>query len=69
MAQYKASVPEDGSLKSGIASFFEAFYAISDTADAHEKYADHFTSDATLIMAAKETSGRQGMSSHFEFLR
>lgn len=69
MAQYKASVPEDGSLKSGIASFFEAFYAISDTADAHEQYADHFTSDATLIMAAKETSGRQGTLSVIDFSR
>jgi hypothetical protein len=61
MAQYGASVPEDGSLKAGVASFFEAFYAISDTADAHEQYADYFTSDAKLIMAAKETSGRQGI--------
>jgi hypothetical protein len=61
MSQYEASVPEDGSLKSGIASFFEAFYAISDTAEAHEQYADHFTRDAKLIMASKETSGRQGI--------
>lgn len=69
MAQYEASVPEDGSLKAGIASFFEAFYAISDTADAHEQYADHFTSDAKLIMASKETSGRQGMLSSILFLQ
>ena len=69
MAQYKASVPEDGSLKSGIASFFEAFYAISDTADAHEKYADYFTPNGKLIMAAKETSGRQGMLFHMDILR
>ena len=69
MAQYEASVPEDGSLKAGIASFFEAFYAISDTPDAHEQYADCFTSDAKLIMAPKETSGRQGMLSSILFLR
>lgn len=61
--QYVASVPEDGSLKPGIASFFESFYAVSDTAVAHEQYADHFTSDATLIMASKETKGRAGKSS------
>lgn len=67
MAQYEASVPEDGSLKSGIASFFKAFYAISDTADAHEQYADYFTRDAKLIMASKETSGRQGISSPVDF--
>lgn len=60
MAQYAASVPEDKSLKPGIASFFESFYAISDTPEAHQQYADHFTNDATLIMASKETSGRQG---------
>lgn len=66
MAQYNASVAEDGSLKAGIASFFEAFYAVSDTAEAHEQYADHFTRDAKLIMASKETSGRQG-ESHLMF--
>ena len=69
MAQYEASVPEDGSLKSGIASFFEAFYKISDTAEAHEQYADYFTSDAKLIMASKETSGRQGMHSFADALQ
>jgi hypothetical protein len=58
--QYVSSVPEDGSLKPGLASFFESFYAVSDTAVAHEQYADHFTSDATLIMASKETKGREG---------
>ena len=69
MAQYEASVPEDGSLKPGIASFFEAFYAISDTADAHEQYADQFTSNAKLIMGPKETSGRQGMLPSMDFSR
>jgi hypothetical protein len=59
--QYVSSVPSDGSLKPGIASFFESFYAVSDIAVAHEQYADHFTSDAKLIMASKETSGRDGM--------
>jgi hypothetical protein len=58
--QYVSSVPEDGSLKPSIASFFESFYAVSDTAAAHEQYADHFTGDAKLIMASKETSGRDG---------
>jgi hypothetical protein len=58
--QYVSSVPSDGSLKPGIASFFESFYAVSDIAVAHEQYADHFTSDAKLIMASKETSGRDG---------
>lgn len=60
MSQYEASVPQDKSLRPGIASFFESFYAISDTAEAHQQYADHFTSDAKLIMGSKETSGRDG---------
>lgn len=40
--------------------FFEQFYAISDTPDAHDKYADQFTKDATLIMASKKAEGRSG---------
>lgn len=60
MAQYNATVPGDGSLKPGIQSFFEDFYAISDTAEAHQQYADFFTKDAKLIMASKETTGRDG---------
>lgn len=60
MSQYIASVPDDGTLKPGIASFFENFYAISDTPTGHELYADQFTGDATLIMASKAAKGRQG---------
>jgi hypothetical protein len=37
--------------------FFESFYKISDTPDAHSKYVDQFTSDATLIMASKRCEG------------
>ncbi|KAF2738696.1 hypothetical protein EJ04DRAFT_541124 [Polyplosphaeria fusca] len=38
--------------------FFEDFYAISDTPDAHERYTEFFTKDATLIMASKQVKGR-----------
>ncbi|KAJ4324642.1 hypothetical protein N0V94_001212 [Neodidymelliopsis sp. IMI 364377] len=38
-------------------SFFEEFYATSDTADAHEKYVENFTKDATLVMASKKAHG------------
>jgi len=41
--------------------FFEEFYKISDTPDAHEKYTDQFTKDAKLIMASKTANGRSGM--------
>ncbi|KAJ4993638.1 fungal specific transcription factor [Stagonosporopsis vannaccii] len=37
--------------------FFEEFYATSDTPDAHEKYIENFTKDATLIMASKKANG------------
>lgn len=41
--------------------FFEEFYATSDTPDAHEKYIENFTKDATLIMASKKVKGSDGM--------
>ena len=40
--------------------FFEEFYAISDTPDAHSRYVDQFTSDATLVMASKRAKGSDG---------
>lgn len=43
--------------------FFESFYRISDTADAHQKYAEQFTKDATLIMASKKCIGTDGVFS------
>ena len=43
-----------------IPEFFETFYQISDTPDAHESYADAFTEDALLIMASKQAKGRKG---------
>ena len=44
-----------------IPEFFETFYQISDTPDAHERYADAFTEDALLIMASKQAKGRKGL--------
>jgi hypothetical protein len=41
-------------------SFFEDFYATSDTPDAHEHYVKYFTDDATLIMASKTVKGSDG---------
>ena len=63
MSQYKAAAA-DG-VKPEVVNFFESFYHISDTADAHEKYADQFTKDAKLVMASNETSGRDGTSIFF----
>lgn len=40
--------------------FFEDFYAITDDPEAHAKYVDQFTDDATLIMASKTAMGSSG---------
>ena len=58
MSQYTASVPSDGAVKPEIKAFFEKFYAVSDTPDGHEQYADMFTNDGTLIMGPNKTQGR-----------
>ena len=60
MSQYSASVPQGGEVKPEIKEFFERFYAISDTPDGHEKYADMFTKNAKLIMASNGVEGRDG---------
>ena len=41
--------------------FLEGFYALSDTPGAHDKYAEHFTTDAVLVMASNRAHGREGM--------
>ena len=44
-----------------IPAFFEMFYQISDTPEAHERYADAFTGDALMVMATKQAKGREGL--------
>ncbi|GIZ40085.1 hypothetical protein CKM354_000343900 [Cercospora kikuchii] len=61
MSQYSTSVPADGTVKPEIRSFFENFYAISDTPDGHERYADQFTNDGVLIMASNKVQGRDSI--------
>jgi hypothetical protein len=58
--QYKSEYPAGVQIDDGIKTFFEEFYKTSDTPDAHEKYADSFTKDATLVMASKVGKGRDG---------
>jgi hypothetical protein len=58
VSQYPPAVEFDPAYK----KFFEDFYATSDTAEAHEKYVDYFTKDATLVMASKRVAGREGLS-------
>ena len=47
-------------IDSSIPKFFEAFYKISDTPNAHEQYVDAFTEDATMILASKKAEGKEG---------
>ena len=59
MSQYTSQFPDipvDPALK----AYFEEFYKTSDTPEAHEKYAESFTEDATLVMASKTVKGRSG---------
>ncbi|KAK3068216.1 hypothetical protein LTR53_014403 [Teratosphaeriaceae sp. CCFEE 6253] len=58
MGQYTAEVSDDGLVRPEIRSYFETFYATSDTPDGHEKYAASFTTDAKLIMASNAVQGR-----------
>lgn len=55
-SEYPAGIDFDPAYK----QFFEDFYAASDKPGEHEKYADNFTDDATLIMASKTVKGRAG---------
>lgn len=57
---YKSQLPPSLTPDSGITSFFESFYTISDTPDAHDAYISCFTPDATLIMASKKGVGSSG---------
>ncbi|KAF1918964.1 hypothetical protein BDU57DRAFT_124640 [Ampelomyces quisqualis] len=55
MSNYKSETQLD--LDPDFKSFFEDFYATSDTPDAHEHYVKYFTDDATLIMASTKVHG------------
>lgn len=55
---YKPEIPADVTVNPGIRSFFEQFYRQSDTPSDHQAYADHFTDDATFILASKVSRGR-----------
>lgn len=59
-SQYIASVPSDGSIPSEIVEYLSKFYEISDSPANHEKYADMFTADGTIIMASNRVQGREG---------
>ncbi|PBP28786.1 hypothetical protein BUE80_DR000303 [Diplocarpon rosae] len=55
---YTSAYPPGIPVDAGIQTFFEEFYQTSDTPDAHDRYTEYFTTDATLIMASKKGVGR-----------
>ena len=60
MGNYTASTPGDSQVKPEIKRYFEKFYQISDTPDAHERYSEQFTKNGKLIMGPAESNGRAG---------
>jgi hypothetical protein len=60
---YAKICPSDVSMNEDIIQFFETFYQVSDTAEAHEQYTNMFTDDATFILASKTSNGSAGMNS------
>lgn len=65
MDQYKSSYPSTPEVPPSLRLYFEAFYEISDTPEAHEKYVDCFTKDAIVVMASVKAEGSDGGSLSF----
>ncbi|CAF9940339.1 MAG: hypothetical protein ALECFALPRED_008524 [Alectoria fallacina] len=63
MDQYKSSYLSTPEVPSSLRQFFETFYKISDTPEAHDKYVDCFTKDAVIIMARGNVEGCDGILS------
>ena len=59
-SQYVSDYPSLA-IDPAIPNFFETFYHISDTPDAHEQYVDAFTDDAVMVMASKKAEGKEGL--------
>jgi hypothetical protein len=60
MSSYASEYPPRVEFDAAYKKFFEEFYETSDTPEAHEKYVEQFTQDATLIMASKKAKGSEG---------
>ncbi|CAD6579875.1 MAG: hypothetical protein ASARMPRED_009282 [Alectoria sarmentosa] len=63
MDQYQSSYPTVPQVPSSLRQFFETFYRISDTPEAHDKYVGCFTKDAVIIMASAKVEGSDGVLS------
>lgn len=56
---YESSWPAAVTIDPEYKAFFQSFYRISDTPDAHETYSQQFTKDATFILASKKAVGTE----------
>ncbi|KAI6781178.1 fungal specific transcription factor [Emericellopsis cladophorae] len=56
---YKSEYPSGVHVDPEIKSFFENFYAISDTPGDHDKYVDQFAPDATFVLASNKSTGHE----------
>ncbi|MCJ1256431.1 hypothetical protein MMC24_004252 [Lignoscripta atroalba] len=57
MSAYSSQYP-DVPIDPAIQRFFETFYKLSDTPDAHQAYAELFTEHGTLIIGSKVSKGQ-----------
>lgn len=60
MSSYASEYPAGEQFDPAYKQFFERFYQISDTPDAHEEYSNQFTANADLTMASKKAKGTDG---------
>jgi hypothetical protein len=60
MSSYTSAYPPSVEIKQEYKTFFEEFYRISDTLDAHEEYVQQFPPDAVVIIASKCCEGSSG---------
>ena len=60
-SSYASQIPPATIFDPAKRKFFEEFYAVSDTPDAHEEYAGMFTEDARFILGSKKARGSEGM--------
>jgi hypothetical protein len=59
MSKYHSESPKL-ELDPDFKSFFQDFYATSDTPGADDAWVQYFTPDATVIMASKKAEGAEG---------
>lgn len=60
MDRYESSYPSTPHVPPSLRHFFETFYRVSDTPEAHDEYVECFTNDGVVIMASARAEGSDG---------